>query len=76
MNWMLYFRGHSGDFNEWESLGNPGWGWKDVKPFFLRAEKFSGPNNGDVYGKEGNFSVMLAPYLYKVTKSTASVKVS
>ena len=30
LNWMLYFRGHSDDYNEWERLGNPGWGGKDV----------------------------------------------
>ena len=28
LNWMLYFRGHSLDYDECEELGNPGWGWE------------------------------------------------
>ena len=66
LNWMLYFRGHSKDFDEWESLGNPGWGWRDVMPFFKKAEHFVGPEEGGDYGTEGNFRIMPAPYLYKV----------
>ena len=68
LNWMLYFRGHSKDFDEWESLGNPGWGWKDVIPFFNKAEQFVGPrpDEGDNYGTDGNFKIMSAPYLCKV----------
>jgi choline dehydrogenase-like flavoprotein len=38
LNWMIYFRGNSADYNEWEKLGNPGWGWKDVATYFRNAE--------------------------------------
>ena len=38
INAMIYTRGHPDDYNEWESLGNRGWGWSDVKPYFLKAE--------------------------------------
>jgi choline dehydrogenase-like flavoprotein len=38
INAMLYIRGHSGDYDEWASLGCPGWGWQDVLPYFQRAE--------------------------------------
>ena len=64
LNWMLYFRGHSEDFDEWERLGNPGWGWRDVLPFFKSAEKFNGPNEEGTYGTGGRFSVMPAPQVY------------
>ena len=37
MNAMLYVRGRPLDYDLWEAEGCPGWGWKDVRPYFLRA---------------------------------------
>ena len=71
LNWMLYFRGNSKDFEEWEKLGNPGWGWRDVLPFFKKAERFAGANEDGVYGTDGNFKVMIIPHLYKACKERA-----
>ena len=34
----VYVRGHPGDFDTWEALGNPGWGWAGVLPWFKKAE--------------------------------------
>jgi choline dehydrogenase len=38
MNAMLYVRGHPLDFERWVGEGATGWGWEDVKPYFLKAE--------------------------------------
>jgi choline dehydrogenase-like flavoprotein len=38
MNAMLYVRGRPLDYDLWEAEGAGGWGWKDVRPYFLRAE--------------------------------------
>lgn len=38
INGMVYLRGHPEDYAQWERLGNPGWGWNDVMPFFKRSE--------------------------------------
>lgn len=38
INGMVYLRGHPEDYDQWERLGNPGWGWKDVVPYFKRSE--------------------------------------
>ncbi|RKP58559.1 GMC family oxidoreductase [Pararobbsia silviterrae] len=38
INAMVYTRGHPLDYDEWEAAGCPGWGWRDVLPYFRRAE--------------------------------------
>ena len=38
LNAMIYIRGHRRDYDEWRDLGNAGWGWDDVLPYFKRAE--------------------------------------
>ncbi|MFC4273339.1 choline dehydrogenase [Sneathiella chungangensis] len=38
INAMLYVRGHPGDYDDWAALGNPGWSYRDVLPYFKRAE--------------------------------------
>lgn len=38
LNAMMYARGHRWDYDHWQSLGNPGWSYQDVLPYFIRAE--------------------------------------
>jgi choline dehydrogenase-like flavoprotein len=38
MNAMLYVRGRPLDYDLWRQQGAEGWGWEDVRPYFLRAE--------------------------------------
>jgi choline dehydrogenase len=38
INAMLYVRGHAWDYDHWRQLGNEGWSYQDVLPFFRKAE--------------------------------------
>ncbi|MFP4539083.1 MAG: GMC family oxidoreductase [Dichotomicrobium sp.] len=38
VNGMIYMRGQAADYDHWRQLGNAGWGWNDVLPYFLKSE--------------------------------------
>jgi choline dehydrogenase len=38
INGLLYIRGQPADFDHWRQLGNSGWSFEDVLPYFRRAE--------------------------------------
>lgn len=38
INGMVYIRGQREDFDDWKALGNPGWGYDDVLPYFKLSE--------------------------------------
>lgn len=43
INGMVYDRGSAADYNAWEALGNEGWGWSGLEPYFLKGTTFQPP---------------------------------
>lgn len=58
-NAMAYVRGHKEDFNDWEKLGNKGWGYTDVLPYFIKSENNEQISN-KYHGKGGELNVTFA----------------
>lgn len=67
INAMIYTRGHRRDYDAWESLGNPGWGWDDVLPYFKKSERARGDfADPRFHGKDGYLGVENPKHRYKI----------
>jgi choline dehydrogenase-like flavoprotein len=47
VNRMQFDRGADADYDAWAELGNEGWGWSDLRPYFMKSNHFDGPIQGD-----------------------------
>jgi len=56
INGMLYLRGQAADYDGWRQMGNTGWGWDDVLPFFKRHEDYV-EGADDLHGAGGEWRV-------------------
>lgn len=58
LNYMIYTRGNYRDYNRWAAMGNKGWSWSDVEPYFRKLEnyKVSGVEPG-IHGTRGPITV-------------------
>jgi choline dehydrogenase len=58
INAMLYVRGHPSDYDHWARLGNRGWSYADVLPYFKRAERNQSFGADAYHGADGPLNVM------------------
>jgi choline dehydrogenase len=56
LNAMIYVRGDPHDFDHWRDLGNDGWGWADVLPYFIKSEDQS-RGASPLHGRGGPLTV-------------------
>ena len=56
INGMLYLRGQAADYDGWRQMGNTGWGWDDVLPYFLKSEDYYSGGD-DMHGAGGEWRV-------------------
>jgi len=56
VNGMIYMRGQAADYDRWRQLGNTGWGWDDVLPYFLKSEDHHA-GDSDMHRSGGEWKV-------------------
>ncbi len=61
INGLLYVRGQAQDFDHWRQLGNAGWAYGDVLPYFRRSEQRIGAGDDALHGRAGPLGVSDLP---------------
>ncbi len=56
INGMIYIRGQARDYDQWRQMGNAGWGWDDVVPYFLKSQD-QGRGESELHATGGEFRV-------------------
>src|SRR5262245_11773386 len=57
INWLMYVRGNRYDYDHWQALGNDGWSYADVLPYFKKAENHE-HGSSDYRGRGGPINVI------------------
>src|SRR5438477_7399420 len=57
INGMVFVRGQAQDFDTWAQMGNRGWSYAEVLPFFKRMESYAGEGDDGFRGREGPLRV-------------------
>jgi choline dehydrogenase len=56
INGLVYIRGHPWDYDRWERLGNEGWAYDDLLPYYKRLEDFE-DGESEYHGEGGPLSI-------------------
>lgn len=57
INGLNYVRGQAADYDNWAQMGNTGWSYAEVLPYFKRSERRIGPSDDAVRGREGELPI-------------------
>ncbi len=68
INAMCYVRGHRKDYDLWAALGNPGWAYADLLPYFRRAEGWAEHPDDQFHSSQGPLSVSDLTYRNPLTQ--------
>jgi choline dehydrogenase-like flavoprotein len=61
INGMVYFRGHPKDYEDWVAMGNPGWSYREVLPYFIRSESNDSYAGSPYHAHDGPIRVSHIP---------------
>jgi choline dehydrogenase len=76
INGMIYVRGQPADYDQWAQLGNPGWGYEDVLPYFKRSERRIGPDEAGVHGRSGGIPVSDMDWHHPISEAFIAAAVN
>ncbi|KAH0443793.1 choline dehydrogenase [Colletotrichum camelliae] len=79
LNRMVFDRGSKSDYDRWEALGNTGWNWDSLLPYFKKNEIFTPPKadivsewgvevDDTAHGKDGLMQATYSPFFWPTTK--------
>jgi len=68
VNGMIYMRGQAADYDHWRQLGNVGWSWEDVLPYFLKSEDHYGGDT-ELHRKGGEWRVSKQRLQWEILKA-------
>ena len=68
MNAMIYIRGNPCDYDDWASVGNEGWGFQDVLPYFKKSERQE-RGASEYHGASGPLNVADLRHVNPLTRS-------
>ena len=67
LNYMIYTRGNHRDYDNWAAMGNPGWSFDEVLPYFKKLEHSRIPNAvPGWHGENGPLYISYPPYRSKI----------
>lgn len=66
INAMVYIRGSAGDYDGWRDLGNAGWGYEDVLPYFKKSENHH-LGDSQYHSSKGELPVTLQRSVHPLT---------
>jgi len=69
LNGLIFNRGQPGDFDGWAQLGNKGWDYESVLPYFRKSETFDGKGDPNVRGSSGPLQISELKWIHEICEA-------
>ncbi|MGE0845643.1 MAG: GMC family oxidoreductase [Flavobacteriaceae bacterium] len=69
LNGLVYNRGQAADFDHWAQLGNSGWAYEDLLPYFRRSEERIGKGDDRYRGRSGPLKITDPGWSHPLTEA-------
>ena len=75
INGMMYIRGHAADYDGWRQMGNTGWSYEEVLPYFMKSEDNSRGGN-EYHGAGGEMGVSDQVEVHRISHNFVKAAVN